>query len=143
MIGHHVWLTTKGAGTMTAIDVVLTGSPADLYAWTIIERCVVIRVGFIIETAVSSSVSAVVNFDRIPNAGGSREAAFAALTIPTGATTGDYYYEEPSTTKTLYPGDIVICELLTVSDSAGTGHPFLIVEPIPERPANETQSNAG
>jgi hypothetical protein len=143
MIGQHIWLIPSGAGTTGALDydVSLT-STADTYSWVIPERCVVVRAGLYVATIFSSSVSAVLEFDRIPYAGGSREATFAQITIPTGATVGDYYYQEPTSTKTLYPGDTVVVQVATAATSTGTGVPFLIVEPIPERPTNESWAHS-
>lgn len=142
MIGTHVWLVAQGAGTAkTDIDVNLAGA-ADKYLWTIIERCVVIRVGMILTATPSTNNAIVVEFDRLPHSVASREDAFATLTIPTTATDGLVYYEEPTTTKTLYPGDFLFCQVATAPSSSGTGIPFAIVEPIPDRPTNETQDTA-
>jgi hypothetical protein len=134
MIGQHIWLT--GSGAAGAVQVLT--SQADIHTFTIVEKCSVIQAGFLVGTIVASSVSAVVEFDRVPKHAGVREAAFASLTIPTGTVVGDIYYDVPATIKTLYPGDTVVVQVATASTSTGGGYPYLVVEPIPERPANVT-----
>lgn len=139
MIGQHIWL--MGGGAAGAAQ--LLTSATDIHTFTIVEKCRVIQAGFTVETDVSSSVAPVVEFDRIPKHDGVREAAFAQLTLGLTVLTGDVYYEEPTTEKTLYPGDRVVVQVATASDSAGQGYPFLVVEPIPERPANQGWMHSG
>lgn len=142
MIGTHIWLSTQGAGTAkTDIDVPLA-SAADVYMWHIIERCVVLRVGVTLTATPSTTNAIVVDFDRLPHSAGAREATFATVTIPTTATDGLIYYEETTTSKTLYPGDILFCQVTTQASASGTGIPWAVVEPTPDRPTNETQMNA-
>lgn len=142
MIGTHIWAVSEGAGTAkTNIDCDLS-SAADVTMSTILERCVVIRVGMILTATPSTTNAIVVEFDRLPHSAVIREAAFATLTIPTTATDGLIYYEEPTTTKILYPGDILFCQVATQASVSGIGIPYAVFEPIPDRPTNETQMNA-
>lgn len=137
----HDRIPLIGSGAAGAAQ--LLTSAADIHLFSIPFKCKVIRVQFSTTTAVSSSVSAVVEFDRIPKSAGTREAAFAQLTIPTGVGIGKMYYEEPSTQKILYPGDQVAVQVATAASSTGAGHPSIIIEEIPERPANEAAMVSG
>jgi hypothetical protein len=139
MIGQHQWLVGKGnAGVGIALT---TADNTDLCIIPILQKCTVIQAGVVISTAIVSGVSVVVQFDRVPKHAGSREAAFAEVTIPTGTVIGDIYWDIPTTVKTLYPGDTVVVQnsvCATDPAKAGACNPYLIVEPVPERPANVT-----
>lgn len=134
-LGTHLWLIGSGAaGAAQALT-----SATDIHTFVIPERCVVVRAGFIVSSAaISSSVAAVLEFDRTPRIGGVREAAFAQITFPLTLGVGYGYWDQPATKKTLYAGDIVTVQVATASDSAGQGYPYLIVEPLPDAMANET-----
>jgi hypothetical protein len=142
MIGQHQWLA--GSGAAGAAQSLTSG--ADIHTFLICEKCKVIMSGFRVEADTVSSGAIVVEFDRVPNNDGTREAAFAQLSIPTAVVTGKVYYEIPTTEKLLYPGDQVVVQVATAAaggGAAGTGYPFLVVEPLPERPANITAMVAG
>lgn len=123
-----------GTGAAGA-EVALT-SAADVHTFVIPFKCEVVQVGVQVSTAISSSASVVVEFDRTPKSAGAREAAFESVTIPTGVTAGVLYYAKPSTRKLLYEGDIVTVQVATASDSAGKGYPIMLLKRIPEEAAN-------
>lgn len=120
-------------------------SAADIHTWTITTKCRVIRSGFTITTLTVSSANIVVELDRLPYNNGTREAAFAQLTIPTAAVVGTVYYEDPSSAKYLYEGDRVAVQVATAAaggGAAGAGVPWLLVEYVPEVPGNNAYMTA-
>jgi hypothetical protein len=130
-------------------------SAADIHIWTIPFRCRPIRAGVSLTTTVSSSVSVVVKFDRRPTAGSDSsrgDGDVGALTIPTTAAAGKAYYENTDYVSTgtagawvatLDEGEQVVVQVVTPSDSAGNGVPWLLVEIDPEQPGNNTAMVSG
>lgn len=133
-LGTHLWLVGSGAaGAAESLT-----STADIHTFVIPERCVVVRVGFIVSTLINTVSAPVIEFDRIPRAGGTREDAFASITLGTATAVGYGYWDQPATKKTLYAGDRVAVQVATAVGTAGEGRPYLIVEPTPDAMANET-----
>lgn len=120
-------------------------SAADIHTWTVPYKCKVLRSGFTITTATVSSGNIVVEFDRLPYNNGTRESAFAQLTIPTAAVVRTVYYEDPSAEKLLYEGDQVAVQVATAAaggGAAGAGVPWMLVEYVPEVPGNNAYMTA-
>lgn len=152
MFGGKQVFAFIGGGAAGAAQVLT--SAADIHIFTIPFRCRPIRVGFSLTTTVSSSVSAVVKFDKRPTAGSDSsrgDGDVGTLTIPTAAAAGKAYYENTDYKEdatgawvgTLNEGDQVVVQVTTASTSAGAGIPWLIVEPDLERPANNSAMVAG
>ncbi len=134
---HEAPIFLVGAGAAGAEPSL--ASAADIHTFVIPYKCRVRKVAVQISTAISSSGTTVVEFDRTPKSGGVREAAFATVNIPTTATTvGTVYYAAPASAKYLYAGDLVTVQVATAATSAGKGYPSLELEFIPEEPGNNT-----
>lgn len=152
MIGGKPLFAFIGGGAAGAAQSLT--SATDIHTFTIPFKCIPIRAGFTLTTTVSSSVSAVVKFDRRPTAGSDTnrgDGDVGAITIPTTAAAGKAYYENTDYVdagtgewvNALNEGDQVVVQVATASDSAGAGIPWLLVEINPEMPANNSQMVSG
>lgn len=147
MFGGKQFFAFVGGGAAGAAQALT--SAADIHTWTIPFRCRPIRAGVTITTTVSSTVSAVVKFDRRPTAGSDTnrgDGDVGTLTIVTTTAAGKAAYENTDYVAAgtgdwaeyLNEGDQVVVQVTTASDSAGQGIPWLLVEIDPEQPANNT-----
>jgi hypothetical protein len=153
MIGGKPLFAFIGGGTAGAAQALT--STGDIHTFTIPFKCKPIRAGVTLTTTVSSSVSAVVKFDRRPTAGlddASRgDGDVGTLTIPTAAAAGKAYYENTNYVDAgtgkwvdyLDEGEQVVVEVETAATSAGAGVPWLLVELFPEMPGNNSSMVAG
>ena len=152
MIGGKPLFMFIGGGAAGAAQSLT--SAADIHIWTIPIKCIPIRAGFTLTTTVSSSVSAVVKFDRRPTAGSDTDRGdgdVGTITIPTTAAAGKAYYEKTDFVdaatgdwvQDLDEGEQVVVQVTTAATSAGAGIPWLLVELNPEMPANNTAMVAG
>ena len=117
-------------------------STADIHIFTIPCRAHIHRIQMAITTTISSSASVVVQWDKRPYAGSDTDRGTAdvgTLTIVTTTAAGIAVYEEPSTLITVNEGDQVVVQVSTAATSTGAGVPMLVLEPAPERPANNSQ----
>ena len=134
MIGQHIWLI---GGTTVGAAVNLTGT-GTIMTWPILEKCRLLQWGVIMASTATVTAS-VLTLTRVRL--GTSTTLILPLTIPiTTSTIGKVYYTEPGGLSTpadytYYPGDRLLCVQGTAS-TAGTGYPYIVVEPIPERPAN-------
>ena len=130
------------------------GSATDIHIFTIPFRCRPLRVGFTITETVSGGVAPIIKFDKRPTAGSdvSRgDGDVGTLTLGATGAAGKAYYEitdykddgTGSWVGTLNEGDQVVVQVSTASGANGTGIPWLIVEPDPERPANNSAMVSG
>ena len=122
--------------TTTAVDVAIIPVP---------YKCQVRRVGLLV--ASSETIAATVTFDQRVLAGSDvGRVTFATISKAASNQQGKYLYEDPSSSVVLNEGDeIVIDDLMagTSTDTAGTAYAFVLVERMPETPANQVDMVAG
>lgn len=122
--------------TTTAVDVAIIPVP---------YKCQVRRAAILV--ASSETLSATVTFDQRVLAGSDAgRVTFATISKSASNQQGKYIYEDPTTSVVLNEGDeIVVDNLLagTSTDTAGSAYAIVLVERMPEQPANQTDMVAG
>lgn len=122
--------------TTTAVDVAIIPVP---------YKCQVRRVGLLVTS--SETIAATVTFDQRVLAGSDvGRVTFATISKAASNQQGKYLYEDPTSSVVLNEGDeIVVDDLMagTSTDTAGTAYAFVLVERMPETPANQVDMVAG
>lgn len=114
---------------------------ADVQIIAVPYKCQVRRFGVVWLT--TGAAAAVVAFDQQPTAGSaSGRVELAAVDKPAAESQGKYIYVDPTTSIVLNEGDAVIVEVTDV-EAASTFLPVLLVERLPEVPANQADMLAG
>lgn len=130
------------------------GAATDIHVFTIPFKCRPLRVGFTLTTTISGGVAPIVKFDRRPTAGSDTsrgDGDVGTLTFSATGAAGKAYYENTDYkadgtgewVETLDEGEQVVVQVSTASAANGAGIPWMLVEPVPERPANNSAMVAG
>src|SRR5690349_22697330 len=118
--------------TTTAVDVAIIPVP---------YKCQVRRVGLVVTTA--DALGATVTFDQRVKAGSDvGRVTFATVTKSASDQQGKYIYEDPTTSVVLNEGDEIVVQVTDV-EASGKAWAIVLVERIPEVPANQSDMVAG
>jgi hypothetical protein len=110
-------------------------SAADVQIIAVPYKCQVRR--FAIVWLTTGAAEAKVAFDQQPTAGSATgRVELSLLTKPAAEHQGKYIYKDPTTSVVLNEGDAVVVEVTDV-EAASTFLPVLLVERMPEQPANQ------
>ena len=129
------WLPIVSAAAL-AMD--STGDKATL---TIPYKCKVMRVFALVEGTSSHATTGVVKFDKRPTAGSDTsrgDGDVGAISKSASNQQGKYLYEDPSSEILLDEGDQVIVDVTTANGNACAFTAGMLVERVPETPANNT-----
>ena len=101
------------------------------------------RIGLKIKGTVSGTATVAFSTDAKMGATARDEAAVGTITVPSGDNQGEDLYEEPSSRVTLNSEDEVVVDVTAETfGGACLAVPYIIIEEIPERPANNSQMTA-
>ena len=136
------------AFTVGAADGLALSSEADIWIWSVPFKCKPIRVGVNVTTATSGNAS-VVKFDRKVSSASRGDGDVGTLTIPDATAIGACIYQDSDYVAAgtgywdeyLEEGDLVYVQVTTLV-ATGKVLPWLVVEIMPERPANNSGMTA-
>lgn len=116
-------------------------SLADVAVIPVPYKCQVRRVALLYTT--SGSAAAAVEFDQRVTAGSdSGRVNFATVSKGASNQQGKYIYEDPATSVVLNEGDEIVVQVTDV-EASGKAWAIVLVERIPEVPANQSDMVAG
>ena len=115
-----------------------TNTATDIAVIAVPYRCQVRRVG-VVPTATSAGTSDIL-FDQRVLAGSDVGRVTFATVSKAGNQQGKFIYEDPASSVILYPGDEIAVKSSAVGNVVAIGalHPVVLVERVPEVPANES-----
>jgi hypothetical protein len=109
----------------------------DVWFITVPYKCQVRRWALVWLT--TDATDAVLELDKLPTAGDASTGRVNLLSITKDAVNrqGKYIYKDPTTSVVLNEGDQVVIEVTANVSAASTFAPILLVERMPEQPANQ------
>lgn len=127
-----------GANATTPLDM---ASLADVAVIPVPYKCQVRRVALLYTT--TGTAAAAVEFDQRVLAGSdSGRVNFATVSKGASNQQGKYIYEDPATSVVLNEGDEIVVQVTDV-EAAATAWAIVLVERMPEQPANQSDMVAG